>query len=470
MATRMANREQLMQRDQVLVPSLPTLAIKGHLCFRCCKSAEKLSKCGACKRAVYCSKGCQVSDWKIAHKNHCKLLKEINVIEEKETAPNRSWDLYRDSLYSKLQWLKSTQDVPPAVQDMIQAQVYCVVCHRSEANTGWSKFASCPSCLRVSTCQTCPAKNSHSEKVCKDNQLFNQLERFLIDCFEHTGEATPAQPTLKPRSTYEPLSIHDSWEKYYKDLSDGAIIDEITTTPGFSLLKPLAPDFEDSVPERIRLHHILGTDVMTMPITILAALEDTIPDLAKKTSLFLHFVGPTSREWRNIALFEELLHLLPALKSLRILCAGPSSYGLIGEDILSQEMDLKCCPDCQKAGRKRSMQSFRGMYHDFVQRAEFSKPDMAVLFHSGRTQAEQSSWAPTTKALLDLGTLTLCTTFNEREAKEEVAELDGFGANVIARLEVNTWRGLMPTPDFLEGPEHGFFYMNYFRYIFQGRK
>jgi splicing suppressor protein 51 len=207
-----------------------------------------------------------------------------------------------------------------------------------------------------------------------------------------------------------------------------------------------------------------------MPITILAALEATIPNLAEKRRLTLHLIGVTTREWRNSSLFEELLHLLPSLKSLNIVCVGPNSFSEIGKDTLTANLDLECCQSCRRSSRKRTMRSFRGFYHDFVQRRDYEKPDMAVLFHSGRSQAEQSGWAPTTKALVKLGILTLCTTYNEREAREEVEELDGLGAKVIVRPEVNKWRGLMPTPDFLEGPEFGFFYMNSFWYIFQGKK
>jgi hypothetical protein len=48
------------------------------------------------------------------------MLKEINVIEEKEIAPSRSWELYQQSLFSKILWLKEKHDVPPLVQDILQ--------------------------------------------------------------------------------------------------------------------------------------------------------------------------------------------------------------------------------------------------------------------------------------------------------------------------------------------------------------
>lgn len=92
------NREALMVKNNMEIPALPISAIRGHLCFRCLLPAENLSKCGGCKRAVYCSKTCQNLDWRVQHKKDCKVLKSINALEEKETVPSRSRDLWTDFL------------------------------------------------------------------------------------------------------------------------------------------------------------------------------------------------------------------------------------------------------------------------------------------------------------------------------------------------------------------------------------
>lgn len=45
-----------------------------QVCFQCGKEAEKLSKCAKCQVASYCSKECQVQNWKhgVGHKHSCK--------------------------------------------------------------------------------------------------------------------------------------------------------------------------------------------------------------------------------------------------------------------------------------------------------------------------------------------------------------------------------------------------------------
>lgn len=45
-----------------------------HWCFKSLSSAEK-KQCAGCKRAIYCSRECQVHDWKEGgHKQDCKLM------------------------------------------------------------------------------------------------------------------------------------------------------------------------------------------------------------------------------------------------------------------------------------------------------------------------------------------------------------------------------------------------------------
>ena len=37
---------------------------------------EKIKKCKACKLVEYCSRECQVKDWKNGHKKDCKILRQ----------------------------------------------------------------------------------------------------------------------------------------------------------------------------------------------------------------------------------------------------------------------------------------------------------------------------------------------------------------------------------------------------------
>ena len=52
------------------------------LCWECGKPSENLMKCSKCKLALYCTKFCQIKDWKRAHKLHhigwSEIINEIN--------------------------------------------------------------------------------------------------------------------------------------------------------------------------------------------------------------------------------------------------------------------------------------------------------------------------------------------------------------------------------------------------------
>lgn len=286
------------------------------------------------------------------------------------------------------------------------------------------------------------------------------------------GQITPQGSNNTPRTTYRPLSSVTNWRDFYIEISDkaevlGPYLDQSFNIES-SIIAGVSADLRASM-KKTALFFFVSTDTMTMPLTILSALEDSVKDLATQKSLTLHIVGADAREAQQSVLFEELLHLLPSLQSLKILLVGPESYFANGEE--SKEEEMECCPACKSSGRKRTLQTYEGLYHTYATSAKYQKPDMAVLFHSGRSQDEEEAWLPTTAWLVDSGTLTLCTTFNKREAIEEVEELDQLGVKFIKRPEVNTWRGLIPYPEFMSQEEEDrYYYMNGHRYIFKGKE
>lgn len=110
------------------------------------------------------------------------------------------------------------------------------------------------------------------------------------------------------------------------------------------------------------------------------------------------------------------------------------------------------------------------MYHDFAKIEKYAKPDLAVLFHSGRTQFEVESWAPTLRYLVDQGIVTVCTTYTKREAVEEVIQLKrGLGVRMIRRVEENRWKSLVPLLETGDGAKHSVYYGDYYWYMFRGK-
>jgi splicing suppressor protein 51 len=463
-----------MIKDQCEIPTIPLQARRGFLCFRCWLPAQKMTKCSGCRRIYYCSKPCQKLDWNLQHKKHCKLLRQINAVEEKETARSRSWRLYQESLYQKTKLVASLspEDLP---RDVVQGQPYCSTCFRGgiQAAAMSATLTPCNICHMVFTCNEC--KPSHSKKQCLEYQSRNQVEIYRITHFAQSGQAQCRAPMETPRSEYLNLSKVLNWIDYLARISDKDFL-QAFTDQHISLLNihewNYPEDFDEdqrSDTKQLLMYHLLATDTLTMPLSIVAAIEDSNREILTKQTFCVHIVGADTKELLNLMMFEEMLHLLPSLRHLKITLIGPAEVD-DPNNRLSQEMPCNVCQSCAQAGRTRTTTVYQGLYHDFTTNPKYQRPDIAVLFHSGRTQAAQASWRPTTRFLVESGTLTMCTTYNLGEAAEEAAELDSLGVNLIVRPQVNKWQSLVPLPDFNEGPEHGLYYHNFYRYIFQGRR
>ena len=67
-----ANKEQLKQFAHLRFYCHKCTGNHSHKCANCYKESEtELLRCGKCRRVFYCSKECQLKDWKL-HKKMCK--------------------------------------------------------------------------------------------------------------------------------------------------------------------------------------------------------------------------------------------------------------------------------------------------------------------------------------------------------------------------------------------------------------
>lgn len=320
----------------------------------------------------------------------------------------------------------------------------------------------------VFTCGNCTI--SHSEEECETYKQISDLELFRLRNFEDKGSARCTASTFTPRNIFTPLSSASTWLDYFGNISDKGnacsnLDDDLS--PDETCLSMTQPQLRAIA--RIGQHLSLATESMSIPMTILAALEDTMDDLLTRSTLSIHLVGASSRELGDIVLFEELLHLLPALKHIELVLAGPEVPGEAGDGFAGSALvEMDCCEECTLQGRRRTCRLFRGVYHDFAKSSVYKKPDLAVLFHSGRSQEAVEGWKPTTRFLVHENILTLCTTYTEREAKEETGELEDWGVQFLVRPEVNRWKSVVPILEVMEGQEHQVYYVNYYRYVFRG--
>ncbi|OAK99746.1 hypothetical protein IQ06DRAFT_150703 [Phaeosphaeriaceae sp. SRC1lsM3a] len=471
MPSKCKQRERILASGSVDVPALPLGAVRGRLCFRCFDSTDKILKCGGCRRAGYCSPECQKLDWKATHKSQCKVLQRVNEEDMKDYRGSRSWADYRGCLIKYGHMIQDLTDVRDTVF-VVQAQPYCSSCYRSAYQLSHKEITlkACPNCQLLHHCSSC--SDPHTKDVCATYQIQNQIEHFRHELFEDTGKASVIACTASPRSSLKSFAKSGGWYDYYINISDKSFI-KGNITSDFSKITSAAsqgPPEKLEFEEDRRLFLLLGTDTLTMPLTIAAALEDL--NLLTKPTLKIHMLGATGREFLAMSVFEEILHLVPSIKSLDITAVGPSSqlYGQ-GPEGYAPKYNLPCCEACTSKGKKRPLSAYKGLYHDFAASSFYERPDLIVAFNSGCVDGDDadSDWDKTIRLIVDSDVPALFTTYNPREAEHEQAKMKSLGAKFLVEPEMNKWRSAVPMPEFLD-QEYEMWYQNYHRYIVKGKE
>ena len=151
----------------------------------------------------------------------------------------------------------------------------------------------------VYTCTSC--NSSHNPKECRFEMIWN-VELCVISHFENTRQCQfGGFQTSSPRSSYHALSTVNTWREYFTEISrKGKRELESFANPDFSLNKIFFSPCQGRRRElrwRIRI----------------------VPCFMVHQRCRWHWlVGAREREIVSLRLFEELLHLLPALQILKV--------------------------------------------------------------------------------------------------------------------------------------------------------
>jgi splicing suppressor protein 51 len=340
----------------------------------------------------------------------------------------------------------------------VSYQPHCLKCHRSLFELEKDqKLYICDDCHLIHYCTSCSLSESQHKVDCPKLREVSKADAFQIQHYLETGEPTVQMPTQKPRQTYLPLSQADSWYDYYTQISDKGMASGLLSPD----LKPIAGNEEMACAMRA------ATERSSIMLTIIAALEATLPDLNTKTKINLDLIGTDHMELEALMLFEEMMHLLPALKILHCSFVGLELPKPVGTD---EKLVLDCCEDCTKAGRTRSIDMFKGAYHDFINIEKYSKPDLAVALQTGHADSDVEAWTPTIKYLAKIANhATVFTTWNEKEMQDETKILKNLDTKFVVEGEENKWRGMRPMLEIMEEKEKSIYYHHYYWYIIAGQ-
>jgi splicing suppressor protein 51 len=293
---------------------------------------------------------------------------------------------------------------------------------------------------------------------------------FRISLFEDTGNISVIAGIATPRTTYKSLHAAAGWHDYFVTVADKAMIED-HIRPDFSGIadSDLALTAEQREFEHNRhMFLLLSTDNLTMPLTIVSAVEDLA--WTSKSVINIHLLGASGREFLALNIFEEILHLLPALKTLRMTAVGPSAWLDQGRTSGHQVLDqVSCCPACKTLGRSRPFASYKGLYHKFITTPQYEKPDLIVAFNSGWVDGDdaESDWQQTIRQIVRSEVAALFTTYDSGEVEHERSVLNMLRAKFVVEPAENKWKGLVPTPEFVD-EEFGLWHQNNWSYIIQG--
>jgi len=384
--------------------------------------------------AYYCSKQCQKIDFP-DHKHFCLALYDLANLEE-SWWPCEGESEWNKRIVQHIRLLDDLLDRPAtaAEKNFLFFQPKCQVCFLTPLElTSPQKFIPCSNCRVVACCS-----NEHWDIHRSKHQALCKTYEQVVECdmiqYERGGEGVLWAPETWDKSkSFPPLPA--DWDAY------------------FAWRK--APSF---IPKyaRVASHSLSG------PLTVLEALErfykkNTLHSLEE---LVIHILGAAQFEIMSLMAYEELMHVLPDFKTLRMV--------LIGFDIPdSKNVSVDCCSLCTEAKRTRNIVFFKGAYHEYVQSSEFLTPHLAVGFNSGLYEDDTELWMPTVHCLIEKDIPCVFTSYSKSEADQDLATIKGWGAKIYAGAKKNKWKSLVPIVEPMIVDK--FFHNNNFKTLFKGR-
>jgi splicing suppressor protein 51 len=248
---------------------------------------------------------------------------------------------------------------------------------------------------------------------------------------ELTGTSRPiALRTMHARTSYIAPSSLSDWADYHERVF-----------PDFATgVQLFARQFQGNHSDA---EHAAGTifiDSTSMVLTLLAAMEHTIPNLQMRSKLCIHIVAAAHKEFNTQDMMEELLHYLPKLETVVIVYIGPTL------PTVSTASQNHACYGCRQSRRRRTVILCPITYHEFAESAKYraNPPDLVAGFNTGMGEVGVSGWEKSMRVVLESNVPAVFTTYTVFEALNDTNMLTELGASFVKTLEKNLWRGVIP--------------------------
>ncbi|KAJ7484957.1 hypothetical protein B0H11DRAFT_1862310 [Mycena galericulata] len=462
--------------------STPFPARMGLACHKCGKEMDvQLSRCGGCRRIAYCSLECQKADWK-AHKHMCKALSSLEknslvawtavslLPEEPMTDVAKLRELIEQQMAIFLSVLQRSSPLAIEQHSWFECEPRCMVCTRTdmimrmEAVTNGTTLDDTTRLIPCTECKTSfccsPAHWEAAHELHRGPS--DDLRDGLSQC--HMNKLVRAQimfetsiPSIFGRDRqllWISKRVKPVWASLKNSTWNSELEDEIRKS------------FRIPAPSPATFLITAASDILSMAMTILYGLEQLNDDdgWTRKHTLTVHILGATFRESSCLCVFEEIMHRLPKVKSLKLVLCGPDV-----QEHVSGSREI--CADCTALDRSYVVQyatesvlpasidplifiyiHFASTYHDFVQKqgSKFENPNLCVGFQSGASSMPQYPWPTTFKLLVKRKIPSLFTGYCREEAEGDATMLRATGATLHPALgpALNPWGSMnaLPTP------------------------
>ncbi|KAG6852908.1 hypothetical protein C0991_008251 [Blastosporella zonata] len=393
-----------------------------------------------------------LENWK-SHKAMCKALHSLetdeefkSMVETLQTAPYEDLKkldaVTHSNLVIQLRYLRSSlkRDFNVSERNLIGWEPRCMGCGRTERTLrveAASSKGSTSAPVALKSCHACKmafycsqnhwdaVQHQHAEESCEDGHdgltqcHINQEIRQDVAFASIMAKASPNE------FSWAPERVKPSWESLENTNWDKEYSSGISQVFGIST---------EAAGPFVRAASV----GLSMPMTILWALEHLNTDDAwtRKDTLTIHVLGAFDVEINHANIFEEILHRLPEVKTLRLVLCGPELAKLASSSELKKEFDMETCPTCAARKRKRIQRLYAQTYHEYAKAmgSNFAKPDLAVAFNSGSSQEATAPWKETMSFLVKTRIPSVFTAYNRDEAEAEATLLQSAGAKLVPEL------------------------------------
>ncbi|KAF8874321.1 hypothetical protein CPB84DRAFT_1966999 [Gymnopilus junonius] len=415
-----------------------------HYCFKHYSAANPLSRCANCMHVVYCGKACQIADWPV-HKEFCRAYRAVErscgaeilrlysfvPVDPVTGVVTNSRELagcLGEVATVILQNLEEELERQPRRDEryLVAWEPRCLACGHSEAT-----FRMQGKRVDVLPCRDCglsfycssehwdAVKYKHQKSPCQDGR--NNLSQCSMNklSFHDVRFAQVIENENVGEFEWAPERTMTSWSSIqlinWSDFSNHLSLD-------YSYCSKMDREFLKAL---IRA----SSENLSMPMTILWGLEVLNPDAAwtRKHVLNIHVLGAAEKELSKSHIFEEILHRVPLVKTLKLTFIGPDLEQLTGSH--SSVIPIDTCDQCSCTGRKIIHEFQPKTYHQYItdQGINFRNPDLAVAFNSVCSREHVVSWTTTYHALCQRRIPSIFTAYNREEALAEAFLFKGVG-------------------------------------------